>query len=964
MMTMINYPTIRNCFALFNRLPRFALTLFLLLSATVAVFSQGTIEGLVVDKNTREPLLGATLKLEKEGKVAVTDMEGRYSFKQVKADTVSLTISYVSYARQTIEPILVETGKTTVVDIEMAEASIELNTIKVEGFKRTNTNLSMMENTKISFLVVNGISSQQIMKSLDRDAGEVARRVPGVTISDNRFVVIRGLNQRYNTTWLNDAPIPSSEADSRAFSFDAVPGSLIDNLLISKSPAPENPADCSGGFVRILTKSLPDNNALSVGVSLSYQDGSTFTSVPFMTTHTGDLLGLGTSQRNIPSTLPAVIRSSMPVEDRASYARQLQADWKPKQFTAMPDLRLSVTHSKQFNWSEMPVGVMTALNYSNSIKQVDKINKRFGIYQQSIDSSFAKNDYRDQQSSWQSKLSLLNNWTFTLSPTSRIMVRNFFNQIGLNRFTNRHGEDRNNDYTINEWEDFYMNRSVYAGQINGKHTFKNDSINLNWLVSYSFANRNEPGRRVVTSRLNEDESSTSFGEYRTEGNDIKRFDQALSEHMITGGSNLEMPLSIGSLSTQLKTGFLAEYKYRLFDARNFIYRFDQTMLPDKFVFLPVREQFTGSNLATNGITLKENTNKSDSYNADNQLYAAYAGMNIPLFQTLSMYAGLRGEYHVMRLSGYESDGIKPVNVHRSKLHLFPSVNFTAKFDATNQLRFSYGSTINRPEFREVAPYVYYDFEQFAFFEGNVRLKDATINNLDLRFEHYPTPGETVSLGFFAKFFQNPIEMTYFEVGAQQQFTYRNAEKAQAFGAELDVRKDLATVGLPHFTLVFNGSYIYSRVLFPAGSFERNRSMQGQSPYTLNTGFYYDAPDQRWRASALFNRSGKRIVTVGVVNASILEDIPDTYEMPRNLVDLSFSYRFSEKVECSLEVKDLLNEPVTNKQFPLYESKGKRETREQTTLSFTPGKKYRLLAEDEPVRVWHFVAILSHQETVL
>ena len=101
-------------------------------------------------------------------------MEGRYSFKQVKADTVSLTISYVSYARQTIEPILVETGKTTVVDIEMAEASIELNTIKVEGFKRTNTNLSMMENTKISFLVVNGISSQQIMKSLDRDAGEVA----------------------------------------------------------------------------------------------------------------------------------------------------------------------------------------------------------------------------------------------------------------------------------------------------------------------------------------------------------------------------------------------------------------------------------------------------------------------------------------------------------------------------------------------------------------------------------------------------------------------------------------------------------------------------------------------------------------------------------------------------------------------------------------------------------------------
>ncbi len=899
--------------------------------------SQGSIEGLVVDKKTREPLLGATLKLNNDGKVAVTDMDGRYSFKQIKADTVSLTISYVSYAKQTIEPILVKAGKTTVVDIEMDEASIELNTIQVVGFKRTHTNLSMMESTKMSYLVVNGISSQQIMKSLDRDAGEVARRVPGVTISDNRFVVVRGLNQRYNTTWLNDAPIPSSEADSRAFSFDAVPGSLIDNLVISKSPAPENPADCSGGFVRILTKSLPDNNPLTIGISLSYQEGSTFTSIPFMSTSPWDVLGMGTGQRNLPSTIPAVIRTSLPVEDRASYARQLQADWKPRLISALPDLRLSATHSKQFDWSDMPVGVMTALNYSNSVRHIHKTNKRYGIYQQSIDSSFAKNDYLDQQSSWQSKLSLLNNWTFTLSPTSRIMVRNFFNQIGLNRFTGRHGEDRNNDYTITEWEDYYMNRSVYAGQLSGKHTFDNDSVNLNWVASYSFANRNEPGRRVVTSRLNEDESSNSYGQYRTEGNDIKRFDQALSEHVVTGGSNLEMPLSIGSLNTQLKTGLLAEYKYRLFDARNFIYRFNQAELPDKFVFLPVWEQFTDNNLATNGITLKENTNKSDSYHADNQLYAAYAGLNIPLVNALTMYAGLRSEYHVMRLSGYESDGIKPVNVNRSKFHLFPSVNFTAKFNEANQLRFSYGSTINRPEFREVAPYVYYDFEQFAFFEGNVGLKDATINNLDLRFEHYPSPGETVSLGFFAKFFRNPIEMTYFEVGAQQQFTYRNAEKAQAFGAEFDLRKNLATMGLQNLTLVFNGSYIYSRVLFPAGSFERDRSMQGQSPYTLNTGLYYDDPDKRWRASALFNRSGKRIVSVGVVNASILEDIPDTYEMPRNLVDLSFSYRFSEKVECSLELKDLLNEPVTNKQFPLYESNGKQVVREQTTLSFTPGR---------------------------
>lgn len=119
---------------------------------------------------------------------------------------------------------------------------------------------------KRSLLVQTGVSAQQIARTQDKDASEVIRRVPGISIIDEKFVMVRGLSQRYNNVWLNGGAVPSSEADSRAFSFDILPSSQLDNMVIVKSPAPEYPADFTGGFILINTKQLPEEMSIPTTV--------------------------------------------------------------------------------------------------------------------------------------------------------------------------------------------------------------------------------------------------------------------------------------------------------------------------------------------------------------------------------------------------------------------------------------------------------------------------------------------------------------------------------------------------------------------------------------------------------------------------------------------------------------------------------------------------------------------------
>ena len=333
----------------------------------------------------------------------------------------------------------------------------------------------------------------------------------------------------------------------------------------------------------------------------------------------------------------------------------------------------------------------------------------------------------------------------------------------------------------------------------------------------------------------------------------------------------------------------------------------------------------------------------NDYEGHHHIASAYAAVNLPL-GAFNIYAGARFEHSRMKLISNTRDYEKsPKSRYYDGNDIFPSVNATYRINPQHQVRVSYGRSVNRPEFREVSPSVFYDFDLASSVQGNTALKSCYVDNVDLRYEWYPEQGDQISVAAFYKHFDSPIEWTYTVTGGTDLvYSYENAKRASSYGIELDIRKNLGFIGLRDFTLVFNGALIKSDVKFDGKSRHKDRPMQGQSPYLVNLGLFYS--HEGWNASLQYNRIGKRLVGVGRSLGSTADqtvNIPDSYEMPRNSLDLSAARTFG-KFELKLGLKDILGEKVIFKQFnDVNLSNGVSKEVEEVTRSYRPGRNFSL-----------------------
>jgi len=256
---------------------------------------------------------------------------------------------------------------------------------------------------------------------------------------------------------------------------------------------------------------------------------------------------------------------------------------------------------------------------------------------------------------------------------------------------------------------------------------------------------------------------------------------------------------------------------------------------------------------------------------------------------------------------------KPIKYDNTRLDVLPSLNLTYNFSEKSLLRLAYGKTLNRPEFRELAPFSFYDFVNNRTVSGNPTLKNADVQNFDFRYEFYPTPSELISIAAFYKDFTNPIEVV-FASGANPILNFSNAKSAYSTGIEAELRKNLSPEKpnslLGKTSLVFNGTYIYSRVKLDeavAKDQSDNRPLQGQSPYIVNAGVNYNDPQKGLQVNFNYNVIGKRIFAVGNNFGS---PYPDWYEMPRNVIDFNFSKQLTKSIMLKGGITDILNQGNT------------------------------------------------------
>ena len=261
------------------------------------------------------------------------------------------------------------------------------------------------------------------------------RRIPGLTIVDDRFVVVRGLAQRYNNVWLNKATTPSSETDSRAFSFDVLPSSLIDNMMVYKSPSAELPADFSGGFVQVMTKNIPDGNTFNVSYQMGFNTNATFRSFQLTDGSWKDYLGFGAGVRSLPSSFPSHL-GDYSTEKAAAFTRRINQRWGINRFTAIPDQKISLTSHRSFDAGDWKIGNIANVNWSTGYDYSETVNNNYIAYDVANDLSRPRFEYNDVRYKNTSKLGALFNWSF-MKGDHKYEFRNFFSQRGVSALTQR-----------------------------------------------------------------------------------------------------------------------------------------------------------------------------------------------------------------------------------------------------------------------------------------------------------------------------------------------------------------------------------------------------------------------------------------------------------------------------------------------------------------------------------------------
>lgn len=929
----------------------FSLLLSLSLSVNIlAAEGRGSIKGTVKDKASKEPLIGATIQISNTSTGATADFYGNFELLNIRSGVYNVEIKYVSYKTLKLQNIKVESNKPTSLNVELETESKQLEDITVVAQMKRNTDLAMLTSTRNSLLVQTGVSSQQISRTQDRNASEVIRRVPGISIIDEKFVIVRGLSQRYNNVWINNTAVPSSEADSRAFSFDIIPSSQLDNIVIVKSPAPELPADFTGGFIKIATKDIPDKTSFSVTYGTGINDQTHFRNFLYNSGSGTDFLGFDNGLRSLKSIVPQRIDNNDAQSVTNITKNGFNNNWEIAKKNALPDQKLNISYNyKKETDGGKQFAILSALNYSLTSKTLSNMeNSRFGVYNVQQDKPVYLYKYNDNQYSTTAHLGGMLNLTYMPNKNDKYEFKNIVNQIGQDKYTDRSGYQYiSGQYIQEKNEYYYSSRTTYSGQVSG--TYNRTNSKLDWNAGYSYANKMQPDRRIINREENGFVEDKYYGEMQIDQNEIEREFSTLNEHIISAGSNYSRNFNWGSLKPNFKAGVYGEYRTRKYKTRSFFYRWNETNMPEEFSYGNVIDEIlTPENFSADKLYIYEDTDNRNSYSGNNIRMAGYAAINIPI-DKFNVYTGIRYENNRMDLKSYTriKEYATKTNTYNDS-YFFPSLNMTYKLTDKQLFRFAYGASVNRPEFREVSSSVYYDFDLFSNVMGNPELKTAYIQNMDLRYEYYPTNGELISISLFYKSFRNPIEWTYLDAGGSYTYTFENAKSADNFGLEVDIKKNLDFIGMPNFTWTFNGSIIDSKVNFEKGSLETDRPMQGQSPYLINTGLFYQNQSLGLSVGALYNRIGKRIVGVGRVDTtdggSVNNDIPDAYEMPRNMLDLTISKNIGKRVEIKASARDILGEDAIFKQFPkYYDSNNVMQERQQITKKYSPGRNFSISA---------------------
>ena len=889
----------------------FKLIFLLLVTVSFSAFA-GVIKGKVTDAKTTEPLYGASVLLETNGKsfITVVNLDGSYSFKNIPAGKYSITISYTGYEKGVKNNILLKSDADQVVtDYILVPVSNQIGeiTVKSSGGRETDNAVRRME--KNADVVQNILSQKAIELSPDVTVANSMQRMSGITIQrsssgEGRYAIIRGMDQRYNTTLVNGIKIPSPDDKFRYVPLDIFPSDILERLEVVKALTPTMEGDAIGGMMNLVMKSAPNNKTIngfiSTGANVLFNDRS-FATFDHSVINKKD---------------PAALNGSNYIATDKDFARNnldLQKQIDPI------NLQAGLTFGNRF--FNKKLGFLLALSYQNNFRGSDNIfnqqdaqptyrNNVNGIIGNNYDNNAKFGDAFTRQYSTQNKRVAINNkFDFVINNKNKISLFNLY--VRLDEFQARFSVDTN--VATNPGQLTYNTRtrwqiqSIYNSTLQGEHSLS-DKFKINWSAVYSIAKQDIPDLASFNTT-----NLAVNGILQNKQNELKGMSRIWannSDQDYSGYLNLIYNAQIGNKNIELSSGGLFRHKERT----NYYNSYSLSASGTVQYYTNIFDAKYGFNPAGAGAP---NLTTPNTYSITEEISAYYGQFKFMANSKLQVLGGVRVENTDENYNTAAPDQYNYKYGHLFYTDVLPSLHFKYAVNRKQNLRLSYFSSLVRPGFFEMTPYYLDGTEDQYPVQGNPTLKHTTAENYDLRYEIFPNGADQILIGAFYKSIHNPIEtafLTKLITGGNSGtstaiLTPQNFGDVTNYGFELLVSKFFGKFGInanytyTNSAITTNKNYFFYDVsLIPNRGntkiVQQTRPMQGQANHIANVSLIFKDPKLGLDMQLAYVYTGERISLV----SSYLD--LDTWQSPFSQLDFSFEKKIVKRISFYGKINNL------------------------------------------------------------
>ena len=868
---------------------------FLTALPAVTAWAQDSVRivGTVRDETNAIALPGTPVEVVGTTQVVYTDVDGRYILN-VPAGTHQVKVALDGYQEKLVS-VTTADQRTMTLDIGIVMSRFA-ETVNVTGQSvdaETSSAAAQLVERRNADVITDNMGSQEMRANGDSDAAAALSRVTGMSVVDNQYVFVRGLGERYSNTTLAGAVLPTTEPDKKVVPLDLFPAGLIDSVQVAKSYSPDKSAEFAGGLVQIIPLKLPAQPVMDVSYSISHYSTSTGKSIPLSPLNGRDTWGFDNGLRALPSSFPnsKIVRRGIFTpnvgygpDEITSLGRSLDNSvWAPRLADGAPGQNWNVSAGSRAG----KIGYVASVSHSYKEQYVEEQRKFFRVAEGSGSTADLEtiSDYDMQYGTQRAQLGIVGNIAYQFTSNHRLGVENFYTHSGRDEGRFFEGDNLENVFRYRNYRVQFIEEGMISNGVTGEHFFQGlANSRVDWRANYARANRDEPDLRETLYQgpignpngtfVLADESQSGFRMFNTL--DDKTVDTALNWAVLS---------NTGGRPTQIKFGFNYVERNRDFLSRRF--RYIPVVLtkdgPALTNLSATPETLYSTNNIGTAFRFNEETRPTDAYDGHQTTAAAYGMLDIAFSGQTRIIMGARVETSDQDVTTFDPFGLfqATTTAENRNTDIFPAINFVRAMAGNSNLRLSYGSTVNRPEFREMAEFEFTDVVGNRATKGNPDLDRALIQNLDARWERFTGSRGIFAASAFYKYFDKPIERVIL-AAANPIATFQNAENAQNVGIELEAGQEIGRLFFANANYTFVDSRITLQEDQRTTQTSQERPLAGQSKNLFNLTFEGTAGGFSGRL--LFNYFGDRIADVGANTA------PDVIEQGRGSVDLVFAQR--------------------------------------------------------------------------